>query len=300
MKQSATIGGPASGAELRAAPRAGSRRIVRLPRLSRFLIGGVLIAIVIAAALFAPWVAPYAPEQQDITRRLQPPSAAYWFGTDGFGRDVLTRVLWGGRVSLSIGIASMLIAVTVGVLIGGLSGWYGGLVDALLMRFTELVLVFPTFFLLILAVATFERSVTVLILVISLTSWPIGARVVRGEVLKMKQRDFVLSAHAIGARQLRILFRHVLPNIASVVIVSATVRVGANILIEAGLSYLGLGVQPPLASWGSMVSEGADVFRSAWWVVAAPAIAITLTVLGFNLLGEGLRELLNPRARRSS
>lgn len=255
--------------------------------------------LILGAALAAPWLSPFSPEAQEITQRLQPPTATHWLGTDGFGRDLLSRVLWGGRISLAVGFLSMIISIGVGVLVGATTGYLGGLVDAFLMRFTELILVFPTFFLLILTVATFGREVWLLVLIIGLTSWPVGARIVRGEVLKVKEREFVMAAQAIGASESRILIRHILPQIAPVIIVSATVRVGTNILIEAGLSYLGLGVQPPLASWGSMVSQGASVLRTAWWVTAAPALAIFLTVLGFNLLGEGLRDLLNPRQRRA-
>jgi len=263
-------------------------------------LGGAITTLILGAAVFAPWLAPFPPEAQEITQRLQAPTAAHWLGTDGFGRDLLSRVLWGGRVSLAVGLLSMTISVLVGILVGATAGYFGGLLDAMLMRLTELILVFPTFFLLILTVATFGRSVPLLVLVIGLTSWPISARVIRGEVLKVKERDYVLAAQAIGAGQGRILLRHILPNIASVIIVSATVRVGTNILIEAGLSYLGLGVQPPLASWGNMVADGAAVLRSAWWVTAAPALAIFVTVLSFNLLGEGLRDLLDPRQGRAT
>jgi peptide/nickel transport system permease protein len=183
------------------------------------------------------------------------------------------------------------------VLVGGVAGYFGGRVDALLMRLTELVLVFPTFFLLILAVSVFGRSVTLLVLLISLTSWPAGARIMRGEVMKLRERDFVLAALSTGVSHVRVLLRHVLPNVVGVIIVSATVRVGSNILTEAGLSYLDLGVQPPLASWGNMIADGSSVFRTAWWVTGMPAIAIFLTVFAFNLLGEGLRDYFNPRER---
>jgi len=166
------------------------------------------------------------------------------------------------------------------------------------MRFTEIVMVFPVFFLIVLLTATFGRSVPLLISVIGFTSWPVSARIIRGEVLKIKQRDFIRSAQSVGATSWRIIWRHVLPNVMSVIIVSATIRVGSNILVEAGLSFLGLGVQPPLASWGNMVAEGAGEIRNAWWLTAIPAIAIFLTVLGFNLLGEGLRDLFDPRERR--
>lgn len=251
-----------------------------------------MIAAVVAVG---PLVIGYAPETQSIAERLQSPTLAHPLGTDAFGRDVLARLLAGGRVSLLIGVLSMAITVGAGVLVGALAGFAGGKVDALLMRATELVMVFPTFFLIILVVASFGGSVPLLILVIGLTSWPVAARIVRGEVLKIRAREYVLAARAIGASPLRVLTRHVVPALAAVVIVSATIRVGTNILIEAGLSYLGLGVQPPLASWGNMVADGARVMRTEWWLTAIPALAIFGTVFVFNLLGESLRDASDPR-----
>ncbi|MFN8534091.1 MAG: ABC transporter permease [Dehalococcoidia bacterium] len=265
-------------------------------RSARLLAGAILIGIIGLSALAAPWISPYAPEAQSIADRLQPPSQAHWFGTDAVGRDLLSRVLWGGRVSLSVGLLSMVIAVVASVAIGAASGFFGGRTDALLMRFTELIMVFPTFFLIILVLASFGNSVPLLIAVIGLTSWPIGARIVRGEVLKIKNRDFIHAAEALGATAWRVIWRHIIPNTLAVIVVSATIRVGTNILVEAGLSYLGLGVQPPLASWGNIVAEGARVIRTAWWVVATPAAAIFVTVLAFNLLGEGVRDAFDPRS----
>lgn len=258
-----------------------------------------LLGVVALLVLIGPFAVPYAPEAQSIAERLRPPTPAHPLGTDGFGRDVLARLLAGGRVSLAVGLLSMAVAVSVGVLVGALSGYAGGAADAALMRLTELVMVFPTFFLIILVVASFGGSLPLLVLVIGLTSWPVGARILRGEVLRTRERDFVTAARAIGATEARILVRHVLVNVVAVVIVSATIRVGTNILIEAGLSYLGLGVQPPLASWGNMVADGARVIRTDWWLTLIPAVAIFVTVLGFNLLGEGLRDLLDPREERA-
>lgn len=271
--------------------------VSRRPRGSsaRLLPGAALIGVVALAALAGPLLVPYAPEAQSIAERLGPPSAAHPLGTDAFGRDVLARLFAGGRISLAVGVLSMAVTVSVGVTIGAIAGYFGGKTDALLMRFTELVMVFPTFFLIILVVASFGSNVALLVLVIGLTSWPVGARVIRGEVLKTKGRDFVLAARAVGATPWRIIGRHVLPSVVAVVIISATIRVGTNILVEAGLSYLGLGVQPPLASWGNMVAEGARVIRSEPWLVAFPAGAIFAAVLGFNLLGEALRDALDPR-----
>lgn len=275
-------------------PRNASRAH-RRPARWRLLAPGILLLGVIALAVAVAPLAPYAPDAQQIAERLQPPSPVHWLGTDAFGRDLLSRTLWGGRLSLAIGVLSMVVSVGLGVLVGSIAGYAGGAVDAFLMRATELVMVFPTLFLIILVVATFGGSVPLLVAVIGLTSWPVSARIVRGEVLKTRTREYVTAARSIGASDLRIVVRHVLPSVAAVIIASATVRVGANILTEAGISYLGLGVQPPLASWGSMVADGAKVFRVEWWVTAFPAAAIFLTVLAFTLFGEGLRDALDPR-----
>lgn len=264
----------------------------------RLIAGTAIILLATGTALTAPWISPYPQEYQELLNRLQGPSTSHWLGTDNFGRDILSRVIWGGRVSLAVGLLSMTIAISVGVVIGATSGYFGRVVDAVLMRFTELMLVFPAFFLLILAVASFGRSVTVLVLMLGLTSWAVSARIIRGEVLKVKGRDYILAAQSVGATNTRIIVRHILPNIASVIIVSATIRVGVLILVEAGLSFLGLGIQEPMSSWGSMISGGTAYMRQAWWFVATPGVAIFMTVLGFNLMGEGVRDLLDPRQGR--
>jgi peptide/nickel transport system permease protein len=278
--------------------RAASRPIA--PPVVRLVPGAALIGAVAITVLAGPALVPYAPEAQSIAERLAAPSAAHPLGTDAFGRDVLARLLAGGRISLAVGVLSMIVTVAAGIAVGAVAGYFGGKADALLMRLTELVMAFPTFFLIILVVASFGNSVPLLVLVIGLTSWPVGARVIRGEVLRTRALDFVLAARSVGATAWWVLWRHVLPNVAAVVIVSATIRVGTNILIEAGLSYLGLGVQPPLASWGNMIAEGARVIRSDPLLVAFPAAATFATVLGFNVLGEALRDLLDPRLGRRS
>jgi peptide/nickel transport system permease protein len=269
----------------------------RFRRNQRAVVGMGIVGLFCALAILAPLLAPYPPEAQTLAERYRPPSPAHLMGSDGFGRDVLSRALWASRISLAIGVVSVLISIVISILIGSLAGFYGGRLDNLLMRFTDVMLAFPTLFLLIAIVAAFGNQVPILIAVLGLTSWQVGARVVRGEVLALKARDFVLAARALGARDARLIVRHLMPNVISVVIVSATIRVALNILLEAGLSYLGLGVQPPLASWGNMVSDGKAVLRLAPWVSAFPGLFIVLTVMAFNLLGDGLRDAFDPRLR---
>ncbi len=266
----------------------------RFRRNERAVIGAGILVFFCAMALLAPVVAPYPPEAQSLMQRYRPPSPEHLMGTDGFGRDILSRAIWASRVSLAIGVVSVLISIVISILVGATAGFYGGRIDNALMRFVDMMLAFPTLFLLIAVVAAFGSQVPILIVVLGLTSWQVGARIVRGEVLALKNRDFVVSARALGAGDLRLLAQHILPNILSIVIVSATIRVAVNILLEAGLSYLGLGVQPPMASWGNMVSEGKAVLRVAWWVTAFPGIFIFLTVMAFNLMGDGLRDALDP------
>jgi peptide/nickel transport system permease protein len=264
----------------------------------RIAFGGAIIGIAVLVSVCAPVLAPQRPEAQYVQMRLAAPGSAFILGGDGLGRDVFSRLIYAGRVSLSIGLFSMLITLAVGVAVGAIAGYFGGWADRLLMRATDLVLVFPTFFLLILAVATFGRSLTLLILMIGFTSWPANARVVRALMLKLRRQDFVAAARVIGADDLRIVVRHLIPQLTPVIIASATIRVASNILIESGLSYLGLGVAEPTPSWGNMVADGARFARQAWWLVVFPGAAIFLVVLAFNLFGEGVRDALDPTRRR--
>lgn len=276
------------------------RVLRRLGTHPRMTIGGAIIAIVSILALLAPWITQNPPEAQDPLMRLAPPSGDYWLGGDSFGRDTFSRLLYAGRVSLSVGLLSMLITLVIGVAIGALAGFYGSWIDRILMRITDIVLVIPTFFLLILTVATFGRSIGLLILIVGLTSWPINAKVVRGEIMRLRTRDYVTASRVVGGSDWWIVVRHLLPQLIPIVIASATIRVANNILIESGLSYLGLGVQPPTPTWGNMVTEGADFMRQAWWLVGIPGAAIFIVVLAFNLFGEGLRDFLDPRTRKGA
>jgi peptide/nickel transport system permease protein len=220
-------------------------------------------------------------------------------GTDGFGRDVLSRTLWGGRLSQLVGLLSMAVSVAVGVLVGATAGYWGGATDSALTRLTDAVVTFPTIFLLITLVAVFGASVPLLILAIGFTAWPLTARLVRAEFLALRQRDFVRAASALGAGNVRVIWRHILPNVAPVIIVAATLRVAYVILVEAGLSYLGVGVPPPTASWGSMVADGREHLFGAWWIGFFPGLFIFLTVMTYNLVGDGLRDALDPKGLAS-
>jgi peptide/nickel transport system permease protein len=271
------------------------RRLAAHPRMT---IGAAMILIAAALALLAPWITQHPPEAQNPAMRLATPSSTYWLGGDSFGRDVFSRIVYAGRVSLSVGLLSMLVTLVIGVVVGALSGFYGGWIDRILMRVTDVVLVIPTFFLLILTVATFGRSIGLLILIIGLTSWPVNAKVVRGEVMRLRTHDYVIASRLTGGSDAWIIVRHLLPQLTPIIIASATIRVANNILIESGLSFLGLGVQPPTPTWGNMVTEGAAFMRQAWWLVGIPGATIFLVVLAFNLFGEGLRDFLDPRSRQ--
>ena len=266
----------------------------------RGLLGGIVVAAMLAAGLLAPVVAPYSYSAQSLLQRLKPPTAAHWLGTDGFGRDILTRVIWGARVSLEIGFLATGLAIAVGTAVGGTAGYFGGAVDTGIMRVADVFMSVPALFLILVVVALFGASLLNTAMVVGLVTWAPVARIVRGECLTLRARDFVEAARALGASHGRILGRHVLVNAVPAIIVQGTLLLGQTILIESGLSYLGLGVQPPTPSWGNMVVEGRQFLGSAWWVSTFPGLAIFATVLGFNLFGDGLRDALDPALRSGS
>jgi len=231
----------------------------------------------------------------NVSSTLAPPSLQHPFGTDDVGRDEFVRVLAGGRVSLLIGLISMLMSIIFGVGVGAFAGYYGGIIDNILMRFTDVVLAVPLYLLLFVLSASFtDHTPKSVIILIAVLTWTYAARLVRGEFLALKEREFVLSARTIGARDLRMMFRHILPNAAGPIIVNATLLIGGNIILESVMSYFGFGIQPPDASWGSLVSDGQSYFDVAPWLVLAPGLLIFLTVLSFNLVGDGLRDALDP------
>ncbi len=269
-------------------------------RKSRVAVLGLYIMIALyLATLLSAYLAPFDPsviENISATRHL-PPSLEHLMGTDRFGRDVFSRVLFGARISLSIGFIAVGISITIGTLVGAVSGYFVGVVDTMLMRLVDMLISFPRLVLLITVIALFEPSITLVVLVLGLTLWPSTARIVRGEVLSLRERDFIQAARALGLGAPRIILRHVVPNVLGPVIVAATLGLGNIILIEAGLSFLGLSVPPPTPSWGNMINGGRQYLVQAWWVATFPGLAIVVTVVAFNLIGDGLRDALDPRLR---
>ena len=264
------------------------------------LVGGVVVVCLALLAVLASFVAPWDPNKPDVKQILDPPSKRHLFGTDQLGRDVLSRMLFGARVSLAVGFVSVGIAATIGILLGAAAGYHGGLLDAVIMRLVDLVLVFPRFFLLLAVLAFLKPSIWTIMAVIGLTGWMGVARLVRAEFLALKEREFVLWSQAVGAGAFRIIWRHILPNAMAPVLVAMTLGIPAAILTESGLSFLGLGVQPPHATWGNMLTEGKDTIELAWWLSVYPGLAILVTVLAYNLFGEGIRDALDPRLRQSA
>jgi peptide/nickel transport system permease protein len=261
------------------------------------VIGGLLVLGVFILAVGASWISPHDPARIDVRSILLGPSFQHPFGTDELGRDVLSRMIWGARVSLEVGFVAISIATIIGIIVGAVAGYYGGYLDSAIMRFVDIMLSIPTIFLVLAVIAILEPSIVNIMIVIGLTSWMEPARLVRAEFISIKEREFVTAARAIGAADGRIIFRHILPNGLSPLLVSATMGVGGAILVESALSFLGLGVQPPTLSWGSLLSSGKDNIEIAWWLSAFPGLAILVTVLGYNLLGEGIRDALDPRQR---
>ncbi|WP_243438168.1 ABC transporter permease [Fundidesulfovibrio soli] len=263
-----------------------------------FLAGFLLVGGMSLAAVLAPWIAPFDPTALNVDALLQPPSAAHLLGTDALGRDVLSRMLHGGRVSLWVGFLAVGLAVALGLFFGLVAGYFGGLADEVIMRGVDVMLCFPSFFLILTVIAFLEPSLGNIMIIIGLTSWMGVARLVRAETLSLARRDFVLASRLAGAGSARILLRHILPNAAGPVLVSATLGIAGAILTESSLSFLGLGVQPPMPSWGNMLLEGKEVLEIAPWLSVFPGLAILFTVLGYNLLGESLRDLLDPRLKQ--
>lgn len=269
----------------------------RLFRNKLAIIGMVILGLFVFCALFAPWIAPYDPIAQDVTRRREPPSWEHPFGMDEVGRDLLSRVIYGARVSLYVGVASVSLAIIAGTLIGAVSGYAGGWIDNVVMRIMDIMLAFPSLLLAIAIVAILGPGLLNMLYAIAFVSIPAYARIVRASVLAAKEMDYTLAARAIGCSSSRILFRHIMPNCLTPIIVQGTLGIATAILDAAGLSFLGLGAQPPTPEWGAMLGQGRGSVFTAPHVVIFPGLAIMLSVLGFNLLGDGLRDALDPRLR---
>lgn len=266
-------------------------------RQNRMALAGLsIVAVMFLVALLAPVIGK-DPAAIDVTKSLLSPQPEYPMGTDDLGRDVLARIMYGARISLLVGFVAVGIATLVGIVLGALAGFYGGWVDTIVMRFVDIMLCFPSFFLILAVIAFLEPSIWNIMIIIGLTSWMGVARLVRAEFLSLRERDFILAARSLGASDARLILRHILPNALSPVLVSATLGVAGAILVESALSFLGIGVQPPTPSWGNMLIVGKQTLGEAWWLSVFPGLAILLTVLGYNLLGEGIRDALDPRLK---
>jgi peptide/nickel transport system permease protein len=265
-------------------------------RMAASALAFIILMLVFAA--FAPAIAPYNPTEIDTKNILTAPSKAHIFGTDTLGRDIFSRIVYGSRISLSIGFIAVGIAVLIGIFFGSVAGYYGGRIDSIMMRFVDIMLCFPTFFLILAVIAVLEPSIFNIMVVIGATGWMGVARLIRAEILTLKEREYVMASKVMGARPAWLIMRHLVPNAIGPVLVSATLGVGGAILVESALSFLGIGVQPPTPSWGNMLMDGKSTLGVAWWHTVFPGLFILFTVLAYNLLGEALRDLLEPRLRR--
>jgi peptide/nickel transport system permease protein len=269
----------------------------KLRRNTRAMVGAVALAVIFLAAIFADQLSPYPPNQQNLRNRLQPPSAEHLLGTDQFGRDTLSRIIHGGRVSLQVGFLSVAIALAIGGLMGLLGGYYGGWIDNVFSGIVDVLLALPAFLLALAIVAALGPSLTNVMIAVGVANVPAFARIGRSAVLAVREMDFVTAAQAVGSRDLVIMFKHVLPNAISPIIVQITLSLAGAILAAAGLSFLGLGAQPPTPEWGSMLNSARAFIRDSHWAVTFPGLAIVITVLALNLVGDGLRDVLDPRSR---
>jgi peptide/nickel transport system permease protein len=273
------------------------RQIAQALRQPAIAVSAVVMVIFLLAALLAPLIAPYDPLAQSIQNGLQPPSAAHLFGTDKLGRDIFSRIVYGARISLFFGVSVVLISSTIGTLLGVLAGYLGGWADEALMRVTDIFFAFPALILAMAIAGALGPSLQNALVAISAVTWPVYARLLRGQVLSLKEREFVLAAKTVGVPEWQIVLRHLLPNMLAPLLVQASFDMGGAITSLAGLSFIGFGAQPPTPEWGVMISEARTYMATAWWMGTFPALAIMLVVGSFNLLGDGLRDLLDPRLR---
>lgn len=270
---------------------------VRLLGYANARIGLVIILGIIVMAIFAPYLTEYDPIRQNLRARFQPPSGSHWFGTDEFGRDIFTRVAYGARISLRVGISVVLISVTGGALLGLLAGYFRGWIDTILQQLMEIWIAFPSLLLALAIFSAFEQSLTTLIVIVGIGGIPSDFRIVRAVTLSLRETEFVEASRAMGAKTPRLLWRHLLPGVLSPLIVSATLSFPGAILATAALSFIGFGAQPPTPEWGAIIASGRAYLRAEWWIATLPGLTLALTVLGLNLFGDGLRDLLDPRMR---
>jgi len=269
----------------------------RLLKNPTAVIGLIIISFAVFVAVFAPYLAPYDPFMMSLPRAHEPPSLDHPLGTDFFGRDILTRIIHGTRISLLMGITVVSIRAGIGIILGLIAGFYRGIVESIIMRITDAVIAFPAIVLALAIMAYRGQGLFNVMIALSIVGWTGYARLVRGEVLSLREREYITAARGLGMRDLRIIFRHILPNCLASIIIFATVGIAAPIISEAGLSFLGLGARSDQVTWGFMLSTGRPYLRDAWWTVTFPGLAIMIVVLGFNLLGDGLRDVLDPRLR---
>jgi oligopeptide transport system permease protein len=270
----------------------------RLRQNKLAVIGGIFIALLTLASLLAPLIAPHSYEQQNLSLGATPPSAAHWFGTDVLGRDLLSRILYGGRISLSVGLAATAVSIVIGVLYGAISGYFGGRVDVVLMRIVDILYSLPFVIFVILLMVIFGRNIVLLFMAIGAISWLDMARIVRGQVMSLKRQEFIEAAVALGLRKRRIILRHMIPNVLGIVIIYGTLIVPSVMLLEAFLSFLGFGVQPPMSSWGTLINDGAKSMEEYPWLLIFPGLFFSVTLFSLNFLGDGLRDALDVRASK--
>ena len=269
----------------------------QIVRQKNGLVGLVIAAVVVGAALFGPFITPYDPYAIEMSESLQPPSLAHPFGTDVFGRDVMSRLILGARISLGVSVLSRLISIAIGTVLGLAAGYFGGRLDNGVMRSADVTLAYPGLLLLIAVMAAVGPSLASLVVALGIVGWAAVARIVRAQVLSVRGREFIVAVHSLGGRPARIIAKHLLPNCASQLVIVFSMGLGMGIMAEASMSFLGLGAQPPLPSWGSMISSGLDYLRVAPWMSLAPGLGITTAVLGFNLLGDACRDVMDPRSQ---
>jgi oligopeptide transport system permease protein len=271
---------------------------LRLRRNRLAVTGGVILALLTVACVAGPWISPYGYADQNLENTFAPPGAAHWLGTDQLGRDLLVRVLFGGRISLGVGLCATVVALTIGVVYGAVAGWVGGRTDAVMMRIVDIIYALPFTIFVILLMVFFGRNIVLLFVAIGAVEWLTMARIVRGQIMSLKKMEFIEAARSLGFGNRRIIFRHLLPNALGPIIVYATLTIPAVMLLEAFLSFLGLGVQPPMSSWGTLIKDGAEKMEEYWWLLVFPGALFSLTLFSLNFLGDGLRDALDVRAAK--